>query len=304
MPSTANLQSVLATLKQSVDKLSLDNEQLAARDSEIKRQIAEMQLQLGKLQAQGDGLSKAANQFQGSNPRLAQQVTRLEEENYELDNRTQKTQAAIQLVRQSLEAGYGQEKKLLLQIKGDSHSLPAPLPEAADTERLQKEKLRLMKMIYETQQREASLHASIMETQRTSPLLPAASALAHQQLIKEQIKDLEAQLAAYPPDVLPGSSPDFHSWDNQRMQKLELELKTLERNYVQLKDLLGAMNKKASKNTTTVEEQMEAEKLQGNINDLNRQGKRLKDDLDLLRSQMIELDKRKSHLESMLKDLR
>ena len=50
----------------------------------------------------------------------------------------------------------------------------------------------------------------------------------------------------------------------------------------------------------TVSEHMEGQKLQSNINDLNRQGKKLMADLDDLRSQMVDLDKRKSHLETML----
>ena len=42
------------TLKQSVEKLSLDNDQLAASDNAIKQQISQLQTQLGQLQAQGD----------------------------------------------------------------------------------------------------------------------------------------------------------------------------------------------------------------------------------------------------------
>ena len=55
-----------------------------------------------------------------------------------------------------------------------------------------------MKMIYDSQQRQEALHESILDFQKNTPLLPAAAALAHQQLLKAQIKDMEAQLAAYP----------------------------------------------------------------------------------------------------------
>ena len=44
----------------------------------------------------------------------------------------------------------------------------------------------------------------------------------------------------------------------------------------------------------------EGVKLQSSMDDLNRQGLGLKADLDTLRAQMVELDKRKSRLEKMI----
>jgi predicted nucleic acid-binding Zn-ribbon protein len=63
------------------------------------------------------------------------------------------------------------------------------------------------------------------------------------------------------------------------------------------------MNKKAQAARMTVSQHIEGEKLQSSIDDLNRQGVALKVDLDDLRSQMIDLDKRKSYLETTIKQL-
>jgi chromosome segregation ATPase len=303
--ATSALQSVLSNLKQSVEQLSLDNDQLAARDRAIKQQVRELKDQLGALESQGELLDKAAGQLQDKNPHRSEQIARLEEENYELDDRTQKTENSIQQIQQSLEAGYREDQRLLLQLKRMTNSMPG-LPEAqpADSQaavRLQKEKLRLMKMIYDSQKRQGALHESILEFQKNTPLLPGASALAHQQLLKEQIKDLETQLSAYPPRRM--TAVPAEQLDDTQLHQLELELKALEKNYLQLKDLMGQMTKKSQNAQGTIGDRAEAEKLQKNIDDLNHQGAGLRAGLDDLRSQMIDLDKRKSQLEDMIKKM-
>ena len=63
------------------------------------------------------------------------------------------------------------------------------------------------------------------------------------------------------------------------------------------------MSKKAKASQMTVSQHIEEEKLRGNIDDLNRQGAGLRGDLDNLRSQMVNLDKRKSRLETMIQHL-
>ena len=60
------------------------------------------------------------------------------------------------------------------------------------------------------------------------------------------------------------------------------------------------MSKKAQAAQMTVSQHVEEEKLQSSIDDLNRQGVGLRADLDDLRSQMVDLDKRKSRLEMMI----
>ncbi len=133
---TPALQEALTVLKQSVTKLAVDNDQLAARDNAAKGQILQLQTQLGRIEAQGDLLNKTAAPLRDKNPRRAQHIARLEKENSDLDNRIQKVEAGIKLIQQSLDAGA----------------------------RRQKEKLKLMKMIYDSQQRQESLHKAISES--------------------------------------------------------------------------------------------------------------------------------------------
>lgn len=299
------LQHVLSSLKESVEKLDVDNGRLTSEDESIRTQVVGLQMQLGHLKAQGDVLNSAADKLRAPNPRRSQQIERLEGENAEVDASLQHAQNGIKLAQQSLDSGYQEDQKLLLQLKGltNDSSVISDVPSEAPLAdvRLQKEKLRLLKMIYDCQQRQEALHGSILETQKNAPLVPAASAMAHQQLLKEQIKELEDQIGQYPVQKTGFGSMD--QWNDNQLGQLESELKALERNYDQLKDLTGKMSQKAKMTRMTVPQQVEGEKLQNSIDDLNRQSEGLKASLDDLRSQMVDLDKRKSYLEIMIKHL-
>ena len=305
--STSALQQVLTTLKQSVEKLSLDNDQLTTRDNAMRQQVLQLQMQLGQLESQGDQLHKAASQLQGNNPRRAQQIARLEQENSDLDNRIQKAEGGIKSVQQSIASGYQEDQKLLLQLKGMSDVLPAspqgPSPAYQASDRHEKEKLKLMKMIYDSEQRQESLHEAIMEFQKNAPLQPATAVLAHQETLKEQIKGLETQIAAYPAEKLSTSWGFANQWDDTQLGRLESELKVLEKNYLQLKDLMDQMTKKAQAARLTPSEHLEEGKLQISIEGLSHQGVGLRADLDDLRAQMVDLDKRKSRLETMIQHM-
>jgi archaellum component FlaC len=148
-----------------------------------------------------------------------------------------------------------------------------------------------MKMIYDSQQRQEALHESIQDYQKQTSPSPAASALARQQVLKERIKDLENQT------VIPTSS----QLDDTQLGALEAELEKLEQNYAQLKELLGQMKPKFRRVSMTASQHVEQDKLEGHVNDLTRQEAGLKSDLDDLRSQMVDLDKRKSSLEMLIR---
>lgn len=307
MAVTAALQSVLSNLQQSVEKLSLDNDQLAARDQAIKDQIMKLQEQLGRLETQGDLLSKVTDKLQDKDPRRAQTITLLEGENFDLDDRTQKFESTIKLIQRALDAGYQEDQKLLLQLKGLT-KIPPPVPEKKPAQspaavHLQKEKLKLLKMIDDSKERQEVLHRSILELQKSAPLLLATNALAHQRLLKEQIKDLEAQVAGYPKVNLSGKLGEANQWDDTELGQMEGELEHLEQNYSQLKALMAQMGKKSKNSRLTISDNSEEEKLQDSIKDLNHQGHGLMANLDELRSQMVDLDKRKSRLETMIQQM-
>jgi len=258
MTASSALQGVLSNLQQSIEKLSLDNAQWQAQDKGVKQRIAQLQMQLGRLETQGNDLDRAAVHLHENDLRQAQEITRLEKENSDLDAHIQKTQGDIKLVQRSLDTKYHEYQKLI-----------SPARQAAVDR--QKEKLKLMKMVYDSQLRQETLHRSILELKKSTNSLPVAQALVRPPL-----------------------------WDEGQMHQLEFDLKDLEKNYAQLKDLTEKMSQKAKSFRPTVDQKIEEKKLQGNMNDLTRQSVGLRADLDDLRAQMVELDKRKSYLEMML----
>ena len=63
-------------------------------------------------------LNKAVDKLQDKNPRRAQQITQSGRRKFDLDNRIQKAEDGIKSIQQSLDAGYQEDQKLLLQLKG------------------------------------------------------------------------------------------------------------------------------------------------------------------------------------------
>ncbi len=305
--ATSALQDVLSTLKDSVDKLSVDNDQLAARDKSMKQQMAQLQMRLGSLRQEGDRLNQAAGKFQNSNPRRARQITELEGESFDWDNRIKKAQDSIALIQQSLDEKYKQDQALLLQLKDLTGATLPAAPQAPSLEsqtalQVQLEKLKLMKMIADSQDRQAALQQSILDYQKSKSMLPQAAAI-NQQLVQDQINALQAQAAALPTPSIPVKLGSANQGDGLQAKELQLELKVLAKNYGQLKDLINQMDKKAGITKMSAEQHAQEEKLQGSLENLNHQSAGLRAQLDDLRSQMIDLDKRKTSLEEMIKKL-
>jgi len=299
--TTSALGNVLSSLKESVDKLSLDNDKLSLKDDNIKAQIAQLQASLNQLKEEEDRLDHNGAQASGNNPSLTQQIADLQSESSGLDNRETQAQNEIKLIRQALDAGYEENQRLLAELKG-VHNLPEPSVDDQQTDsqteiKRQKEKIKLMEMIYSSQQRQETLRQSILEYHKNTTLQPAAVALVHQKLLKERINDLEGQIADYAKGPVSSSTLQ---WDSDQLNELELMLKSLEKNYAQLKELTQQMSKKNQSAHMSVAQHVEEDKLKSSMEDLKRQGAGLRADLDDLRSQMVDLDKRKSRLESMV----
>lgn len=300
--ATSALGDVLSTLQDSVHKLSADNSLLAAKDNYIKNQMQSLEGKLQNLRLQGDALNKAQAPLIEKNDQLSKQINQLQQQGFDVDNDIQKDEADIKLMQRSMDAGYQEDERLLLQLKQKAPILSAPSQSQTkdDEIKFQTEKLKLIKMIYESRDRQAAIHQSILDYQKDTPASPAAAALGQQALLKAQINALQMEVSSYPSSM--PASVDVH-WDDEQLQQLEDELSVLEKDYHQLKDLMGQMNERIKGNQLNAGEQVEAHQLRGHIENLNNESQQLKVQLDDLRSQMVDLDKRKSHLEELIKQL-
>jgi len=283
--ATDALGTVLSNLKLSVEQLTADNERLMLKDDAVRRQIDQLQEQLMRFQQQEAILDQTVIKLREKNPKRAQQISRLEEENLGLDNRLQKTASGIKSVQQSLQAAVKE----------------VPPEVSPVIVRRQKERLQLMKMIEDSRQKQDLLREAILDQEKQTSLQPAAGALVRQKMLREQVKDLEDQIASLSQAKSLERSRFSNQWDDNQLRALEVELKLLEKNYAQLKDLLEQMTRKDKSIRMSVGQHIEKSKLEGNISELNRQESALKSDLEDLRSQMVDLDKRKSALEAVIR---
>ncbi len=88
--------------------------------------------------------------------------------------------------------------------------------------------------------------------------------------------------------------------DPQDLQSLSRQMTALEQNYDQLRDLWSKMQDKAQMLRMEPAQKTEKDKLAKNLTDLNQESAGLKAELQSLREQMVELDKRKTHLQDIL----
>lgn len=278
------LQQVLLTLQQSVKKLSVDNNELSARNQSYQQQVLQLKTRLSDLQSQADTLNRKALRLRESNPQRQQEILRLQEEDRQLDARLGQTEKGITSV----------QKALGSQDAG-------PLTQAPSGEiQSQTEKLHLMKMIYDSQQRQEELQDSILKL-RKDGLSPLASAQGRADTLKAEIKGLQDEILKSQARTAPSAGAP--SGDEAQLARLELDLKSLRENYGQLKDLMGQINKRGGVVPLTPQEHADQLKLQASLDDLDRQGKGLRVQLDELRTQMVDMDKRKSRLDEMLRQL-
>ena len=90
-------------------------------------------------------------------------------------------------------------------------------------------------------------------------------------------------------------------WNEDQFKHMDSELKVLQKNHDELEGLVAQLQKKAAASRAVPNERVEQAKLESNIKELKREGMGLKADLEAVRVQMVELDKRKTRLETMLR---
>ncbi len=155
----------------------------------------------------------------------------------------------------------------------------------------QKERLKLLKMIYDSKQRQEELQ------QEASTL---AQDIHQKETLINAVKDLQDsndRLTRLSSSAAAGAK---ENWNDNEMRQLEIEVRDLQKNHDELEDLLAKMQNKVSQLDVSPDQKNEKHKLQASLDELDTEGKLLKKSLGELREQMVDLDKRKSHLEALL----
>ncbi|MBF0511142.1 MAG: hypothetical protein HQL13_02315 [Candidatus Omnitrophica bacterium] len=299
---TALLKQALAQLKSTEQTMNLDNDLWRFKNKTKEEEVRQLQAKLQRLKGQGEAFNQSSDNIEEIKPGQQKQIDHLKEILIDLDHRIQKVNENIQFAKQSLDEENQEYQKSLSRLKEVKKQVEPPVESSDQKEKLhrQKERLRLMKMIDHSQERQESLHTAILNLQKKSPVVFGEEMIAHQKFLKEQIQALESQIAAYPPKGVSLPKGSANQWNSKDLSQMEDQLKFLEENYGALKLLVEQMSQKTKGLKVPVTQSIEEKKLETSLKDLNLQGTQLKVELDGLRAQMVHLDKLKTHLEKNL----
>ncbi len=293
----------LEGLKASAAKLSLRNAAMSAANSELRTRMSAQQIRLGKLVEESNDLTKAALKLQDSNPTRTKKITQLEKDNFDIDSRTDHLTEQGKTDKDAMEREKAQEGPLdakLAQL-GLMVQKPEPqIPSPADAH--QKEKLRLLKMIYESKQRQADLYVRLSDSQKNVPVSSGSSFPGKKHTLAAKIREAEDSIEEMNKRMALAVSVSQNDPNEGQIRKMEEYVRELQKNHDELEDLIAQMQQKSQKIAMTPEQRSQANKLRTSLGDLSGEGRKLKADLNDLRQDMVALDKKKTRLELMMRN--
>ena len=291
------LGTSLTSLKNSADKLSVGNGALTAKNDDLKKHLNKLQTQFQKLADENNVLTKSAQKLQDIKPVRAQQIAELEKSIFELDEKMDKWTEEIKTSKAALVRSQA-EDLLLTKKLGEIIPVvpvPAPKPVVVDTDR-RKEKLRILKMVYQSKERQEDLYSQVNQLEKQQPVIVAGATAEDKQALLDQIKRVQDEIDQLTKASQPALSAQ--NWSQEQMAQLDKEVKDLQKNRDELEDLLGRMQQKAQKVTATQDQRNEQVRLRASLEDLNKQGESLRANFKSLSRTMVELNKRKAFLEA------
>ncbi len=307
-PDTANsdfserLTQGLKELKKSVDQLSSSNETLALKNIQLKARFDDSQMVLQKLLEDNRKLMESSDKLHRNDPMRAKQIAQLQKDLMDLDNKLSGLEPQFKVAKNNITSGQKEDQRLNDQIKQGGMPVVANTdaisPEISQIwEQKQKEKMAILKLIMESQNRQELLREQISDFQKDVPVLASNSILLNRR------KALEAQIQKVQQEIAQlnlNQNPSQQNLNEKQLQQLQVNISNLEKNRDELQGLLLKMQQKIQQIPLTEDQKLEQAKLQSNIDRLKKEAKGLKFDLGELQQQMVGLDKRKSDLEALL----
>jgi chromosome segregation ATPase len=297
---TQGLGQGLSDLKNSVDQLAAGNQGLALKNAELKSKLNESQMVLQKLAQENQSLTNAKQKLEEPNSVRARQIEQLESESKDLDHKINGLNDQITKAQDTLAADEKEEQEVNDHITQmldhppvvDPSSLPQELRDLQ--EQNQKERLADLKLISQAQEHCQLLQAQILDFQKGFPVPSQPS----KEKLQNEIQQVQAEITQL---TSVQKNPEGGDWTQEELQRLQESITDLEKKQDELKGLVAQMQKKTENMHYTADQKDETAKLQANIEKLKTETKNLKFDLESMQQQMVELDKRKAYLETILK---
>ncbi len=297
--SISALEETLKDLRDSSDEIKRSNDQLHQFNTQLGQEITQLQLKLGQLQEQEKGLTQSAFRLQDKNEAKAKQIALVQKDLFALDAKFEKANADVKEAKDMLVKMNQEDQNLNEQLTEIQHVLPEAISNTGSLEvdSKRKEKINLLKMIDQSHVRQEQLNQALSQLRPTGQAIETVQLLAQREAYQAQINELQRQLRELPMDVAVAGNDVYNPDD---VKTLMNQMASLEQNYSQLRDLWLKMQDKAQVLQMNPSQKIEKSKLAKNLTDLNQQSSILKGELQTLREQMVELDKRKTRLQEIL----
>ena len=271
----AHFLESLGDLKQSVENLQINNAKLREQNSLLQGSVNRLNSSLDPLVQEERNLAQMVAKAQEISTKKAAVITQLENQLADVQSRIEIMKGEQTVKQEALE----QQKKRDIELSQEINVATADLAKVPEVEAPSPS---IVPVESEEEKNEKRKITSLMN-----------DAQLKQDRLRQQI--LLAQKKVLATDIRPVVAPVVN---NDQMSN---EINSLQKNYEQLSDLYTQLQKKMQAVPLKSVEITERKKLEGTVLDLKTESGKLRMDLDGLRTQLVELDKRKSYLEQALK---
>ena len=267
----------LGELKNSVVRLDAGNQAMAAANARLKSRLDALRLRLRDLTAQEDQMKQGADKLKFVREPYSKRIAQQEKELFDINAKLETLAVDAKNIREAMDRFEKEDGEMTVKLShmgirvNDETTFTSPDPSK------QKEKLKILKMVYDSKMAQEGLSSRIFEARKNLPQgRPVAPA--------------------------PVAAPAVPAQDPQEgeLRLLEVQVSQLQRNYEQWQALAQKMNERVRKTALSPQEKSENNKLRSTLEGCSREEKGLKSDIRALRRQMVDLDKRKSYLEANL----
>ncbi len=271
LSASQHLGESLNELKTSVSSLEAGNQNLMDANARLKAHLDAMQLRVRDLMLQENQMAEEAEKLKALRDPLSRQIAQMEKENFTIDAKLESLTADGPVTRERIARAQKQDMELSermgtmgLRIQEEVAVNPF------SSQSTQKERLKLLKMIDESKKIQQRLTQQLFDQRKISGP-PAVQKT-----------------------VLGGP------WSGAQLDQLEAQIRQMNKNHEKLQELGLKMQERLGKTEITPSDRTEQNKLRSTLEGMSKAGKELKTEIRVLRKQMVELDKRKSHLETLL----
>jgi chromosome segregation ATPase len=295
--STRDLTERLEGFENTFSDLEAANREFLDYNRKLKAHIEQGQNALASLKKQYETLTQEAKLYASKTEKKSGELSAFEAKQDEIKSRMQTLEQDIAMKQLVIDDRRRRQEVIWEQMAAVNNNEPVAQIEERNTTALAEilnEKGELAEQWRDAQSRLADLEAQIAY----EAILREDLAVSLPRLSGER-DALEQRLTA-----LAGGSAAQPAVDPKQLKKLNLEIKELAKRRLDQVNLLQMLETQYDKNQKMTKNSPQEKKLQEGIAALKRDNKLLRQQVVDLRFEMVDMDKRKSHLERVVKSAR